>query len=53
MDVLRTIVFGIFSDTGIVFGYLTSFLKREEVTQFGKTLFCGEYLENLNEWYYV
>ena len=34
MDVLRTIVFGIFSDTGIVFGYLTSFLKREEVTQF-------------------
>ena len=50
MDVLRTIFFGIFSDTGIIFGYLTSLLKSGEVTQFVKALFCGE---NLNEWYLI
>ena len=41
MDVLRTIFFGIFSDTEILFGYLTSFLNRGEVTQFVKLYFAG------------
>ena len=50
MEILRTILFGIFSDKGILFGYLTSFLNRGEVIQFVKALFCGE---NLNEWYLI
>ena len=50
MEVLRTIFFGILSDTRILFGYVTSFLSRGAVTQFVKALFCGE---NLNEWYLI